>query len=402
MNPLLLWMRRGAGLLVPVALTLLLLFVLVPGHRWFLDADWGLRYSGVVVLFMAPVLAAVAAFDASTRLQPTMALVARCSTRGWVVSVLPSTAALLWALLVTAGAWGAVLVTVAAAGGIAPADWWVVPETVLAYAAALALGQWIGSRVRGVMAAVAAAVVVMVAATLPTMLGIQAFQVATSTGTMVGLVRTPSRALVAMGINASIVVLFLGLTMATARGRSRPRTAMLLALTLPVLLTVSLGVATSAAQEFRPSPEAEVCVGTHPTVCGPQRTHPLLTVAQRDLAEAGTALRGSNLVLPARYAIARGEAVRALGTDTAQLPIELSSLVRGHLPHAALLRALSQPRACAAVFSARTAPEYLAYTDVVTGWMDQQLRQGTPGPAPAAVQDANRRLATCPVAAESP
>lgn len=395
MSPLRLWMRRGAGLLVPVTLGPLLLLTLVPGHRWFLDADWGLRNVGLVVGFFTPVLAAIAAFDSSQRLHPTLAMVARSGSRGWGATLTPPAAALAWTILVTAAAWIAVVVTSTLSGGIGPADWWVLPETVVAYASALAFGQWVGGVVRGALAPVLAAVVVL-AATLATGVGVRAFQLATTSGTMVGLERTPSRALVSIGVNASVLLLFTGLTWTTNRGRARPRTATLVALVLPLLLTVGLS-AGSSAQEFQPSQSTPVCIGANPRVCGPARTERLLTLAQRDLAGATTALAGSGLQLPNRYAIARGEAGRTLGPDTTQLPIELSSLVRGHLPRPALVGALARPRLCAALYTASTAQEYLDLAAVVSAWIDTALTHpgGTSGPAPAEVQDANRRLTTC-------
>lgn len=390
-------MRRGAGLLVPVTLGPLLLLTLVPEHQWYLDADWGLRNAAVVVGFYTPVLAAIAAFDASRRLHPTLAVVGRSGSRGWGVTLVPPGAALAWTMILTATAWVGVVATAVGSGGIAPTDGWIVPETVLAYAAALAVGQWIGSMVRGALAPVLAAVVVIVA-TLPTGVGVRALQVATTTGTMVGLDRTPSRALVSIGVNVSILLLFTGLTLTTNRGRPRARPAVLAALTLPLVTTLSLSVG-SPAQEFQPSQAATVCVGSSPRVCGPARTERLLTIAQRDLAQASSALAASGLALPSEYAVARGDAGRALGPGVTQLPIELSSLTRNHLPEAALLDALAQPRLCAALYTAQTADEYLDLAAVVSSWIGQQLAlpEGPTGPAPADVQDANRRLNECPL-----
>ena len=397
MNPLRLWMRRGAGILVPVTLGPLLLLTLVPGHRWYLDADWGLRNAAVVVGFYTPVLAAIAAFDASRRLHPTLAMVGRSGSRGWGVTLVPPGAALAWTVLLTVTAWVGVVATAVGSGGIAPVDWWIAPETLLAYAAALAVGQWIGSMVRGVLAPVLAAVLVIVA-TLPTGVGVRALQVATTTGTMVGLDRTPSRALVSIGVDASILLLFAGLTIATNRGRARPRSAVLAALVLPLVITLGLSVR-SPAEEFQPTQAATVCVGSSPRVCGPTRTERLLTIAQRDLAQATSALAASGLTPPSQYAIARGDAARALGPGITQLPIELSSLTRNHLPRAALIDALAQPRLCAALYTAQSAEEYIELADMVSSWIGQQLALpgGPTGPAPADVQDANRRLNECPL-----
>ena len=98
-------------------------------------------------------------------------------------------------------------------------------------------------------------------------------------------------------------------------------------------------------------------------MCGPTRTERLLTIAQRDLAQATSALAASGLTLPSQYAIARGDAARALGPGITQLPIELSSLTRNHLPRAALIDALAQPRLCAALYTAQSAEEYIELLD---------------------------------------
>ncbi len=300
-------------------------------------------------------------------------------------------------MILTATAWVGVVATAVGSGGIAPTDWWIMPETLLAYAAALAVGQWIGSSVRGALAPVLAAVLVIVA-TLPTGVGVRALQVATTSGTMVGLDRTPSRALVSIGVNASMLLLFTGLTLARNRGRARPRSAVLAALAVPLVVTLGLSVR-SPAQEFRPSQAATVCVGSSPTVCGPARAQRLLTIAQRDLAQATSALAASGLRLPSEYAVARGDAGQALGLGVTQLPIELSSLTGNHLPRAALLDALAQPRLCAALYTAQSAEEYIELADMVSSWIGQQfaLPGGPTGPAPADVQDANHRLNECPL-----
>lgn len=399
MSPLRLWMRRGAGVLVPVTLGPLLLLTLGSSQGWFLDADWGLRSAGVVVGFYTPVLAAMAAYDATTRVQPTLAMVGRSGSRGWGVTLLPPGAAFVWAAVAMAAAWAVVVAVVVVSRGIAPADWWVVLETLFAFAAALAVGSWIGNHAGGVLAPALAAVVV-IAATLLKFLGVTAFQVVSSSGPMVGIERTPSRALVTIGVNASIVVLFLGLELSGNRGRRRPPVVALVALALPLVITLGLSV-DREAEEYRPTQEASVCVGSDPVVCGPARAQRLLTVAQRDLADATVALGRSGLPLPDAFMVARGESVRELGPDRAELPVQLASLGRGHLSRSVVLDALSQPHVCAALFEAPTAEEYLNLAAGVRAWMDQQLSlpAGASGPAPGAVLDAYHRLDSCTIAA---
>lgn len=95
MRALFLWLRRGAGLMIFATIGGFLLATSAYVHPWLLDAGWGMRNSAAVVLIFCPFLAAVVAYDVSRRVNPTLAEVARGSSRGMFAAFLPMTAAFL-------------------------------------------------------------------------------------------------------------------------------------------------------------------------------------------------------------------------------------------------------------------------------------------------------------------
>lgn len=397
MRALLLWLRRGTSLLVLPTLVGFLLATSASTHPWLLDADWGVRYTSAAVFIFAPLVAAVAAYDVSRRVHPTLAHVARGSVRGAAALLLPVAAAVVWAVAASAVSWTVIWTAVSLSAGIGPRDPWVYAETAAAYLAAAAVGALVGHRAKGVAGAAFAAGLVLIVGTVLAGWGVKAFQVASSSGTMIGIERTPVRAGLAIALNLSIALLCLAALRLTT-GVSRPSRVALAAVALPLAAVLVMHVALPIRDsEYRPTREAQACVGDAPVVCGPEGAARLLQKAQRDLAQARLALRESQLPLPERFAIARGDAVRSLGPSVAELSYDPSALVDGHLRREALVQALAAPRVCDALFHESTAPEYLDYLSEVGGWLDGQLQATAAGlePAPASVQAAYAKLSTC-------
>lgn len=400
MRALFLWLRRGAGLLIFATIVGFLLATSASVHPWLLDAGWGMRNSAAVVLIFCPFLAAVVAYDVSRRVNPTLAEVARGSSRGSFAAFLPMTAAFLWALVATAVSWLVIGIAASLAGGVGASDPWIYFETMSAYAAAAAVGTLVGNHVKGVTSVAVAAGIVLAAAMVLAGQGIKAFQVVYSSGTMIGLERTPARAALAIAVNLSIALLCIGVAGLTS-GVRRPSRFALGALAIPLVASLVIAVTLPIRDsEYRPSRETQACVGSSPVVCGPARAADLLRGAQRDLAAARLKLRDSEMALPDRFVIARGDAARALGSSATVLEYDPSSLVDGHLGRDVLVQDLATPRLCEALYG-EGAQEYLDLISEVSVWLMKALEpaQGPSEAAPAAVRAAYAKLLTCPIAA---
>lgn len=395
---MLLWLRRGAGLLIFPTIAGFLLATSATTHPWLLDADWGMRHGAAAVLIFSPLLAAAVAYDLSRRVNPTLAEVARGSSRGSFATLLPMVAALFWSLAATAISWAVIGIVVAHGGGVGSGDRWIYLETISAFAAASAVGALVGSHVKGVTAVAVAPGVVLAVATVLGGRGIKAFQVVSSSGTMIGLERTPARAALAVAVNLSIALLCIVAAWLTNGVRPPSRLA-LGALAIPLVATLVIQVTLPIQDsEYRPTREAQACVGSSPVVCGPARAANLMRGAQGDLAAARVKLRNSGLALPDRFVIARGDAARGLGPSVAPLDYDPSSLVEGHLGRDALVAALATPQLCEALFHESTAPAYLELISEVGEWLTKALEPGQrpTQAAPVKVRDAYAKLSTCP------
>jgi hypothetical protein len=395
-----LWLRRGAGLLIFATIGGFLAALSASSHPWLLDAGWGIRNSAGLVLIFCPLLAAVVAYDVSRRVNPTLAEVGRGSSRGMFAAFLPMTAAFLWALAATAVSWAVIGMAASSAGGVGASDPWIYLETISAYAAAAAVGTLVGNHVKGVTSVAVAAGIVLAAAVVLAGPGIKAFQVASSWGTMIGLERTPLRAALAIAVNLSIALLCMGVAGLTS-GVRRPSRLALGALAIPLVASLIIAVTLPIRDsEYRATREAQACVGSSPVVCGPARATDLLSWAQHDLAAARLKLRDSQLALPARFVIARGDAARALGSSATPLEYDPSSLVDGHLGRDVLVQDLATPRLCEALYG-EGPQEYLDLIFGVSQWLTKALEpgQGPSEAAPPAVRAAYAKLLTCPIAA---
>jgi len=397
MKALLLWLRRGSGLVVFPTIGGFLLATSATTHPWLLDAGWGMRYGSAAVSLFSPLLAAAVAYDLARRVNPTLAEVARGGSRGSFATLLPMIATLLWGLAATVMSWAVIGIVVSHAGGVGPRDPWIYIETIAAYAAASAVGALVGSHVKGVTAAAVAAVVVMAAASVLGGSGIKVFQVVSSGGTMIGSERTPARAALAVAVNLSIAFLCIGAARLTNGVRPPSRLA-LGALVIPLVATLVIQVTLPIQDsEYRETREAQACVGSSPVVCGPARAANLMRGAQGDLAVARLKLQGSGLALPDRFVIERPDQPRGMGRSVAQLNYDPASVVGGHLQRDALVAAMATPQVCEALFHNSTAMAYLELIDKVSEWMVKALEPGQrTQAAPVQVRDAYTKLSTCP------
>lgn len=281
--------------------------------------------------------------------------------------------------------------------GIGPRDLWIYAETAAVVAAACAVGVLCGCRLDATTAVVAAAISVFGSAILLSRVDLRPFQVATSSGTSIGVDRTPDRALVAILLHGAVV--FVGYLVAWAAASSADRARRWeIVFGSVALAAVVIFAATRPFQdsEFRPTHEASTCVGHAPTVCGPRSADKLLIVVQKDLAQAEAQLSRSGLPLPTDYRVVRGEAVRGVGAAT-PFTLDPADLTTGHLPTDAVAQLLSRPHVCASLYSDQDATATLDQIDLVTAWMATALVTEDPGRAPETVRSAYANLSACPL-----
>jgi hypothetical protein len=396
MNALWLWMRRGVGLTLLPTIVAFLGVSSLGNRAWSLDADWGLRYTAGAIILFAPLVAAVVAYDTARKLAPGLAVVGRGSVRGQRAGLLPMFAAVAWAVIATSLSWLVIIAVVARSGGVPPSDPWVWAEMASVYLAAGAIGALVGSRVPTVVAVALSAGAVFVLASLLGSQGIKALQVAMSTGTMIGLERTPARAALAISVNLAVALCAAAATVLLARPR-QPRPWMIAAAAVPAALAVAVHLAFPFQDsEYRPTRAPLACWGSAPALCGPSNAAPLLIAAQRDLAAARDSLEASGLPLPSTFSAVRPDRYTTIGT-AAPLTYDPSALVDGHLSREAVAQALAMPRLCSALFSEASAPEYLALVSTSATWIDASLKAGSRAAAPPQVADAYDRLANCHV-----
>jgi len=396
-RPLLLWLRRGVVSLMVPATVAFLAVTAVGNSSWRLDADWGMRFTAGAIMALTPLLAALVAYDLAKRVHPTLAEIGRGSARGASAQLLPIVGGWLCAVLATLAVWITMAVVVQRGGGLPAADLWVHLEMMAAFAAAAAAGGLVGTLMPGLGAPAVAAGSVLTLGTFLGGQGVKVFHVASSSGTMMGIERTPLRAGLAVGVNVAVVLLCLGALLVKRGGRSRGR-GKLAVLSVPLIASImALFIVPMPDSEYRPSREDHVCVGSAPRVCGPDRAAPLLGRAQDDLARATRQLAGAGLALPGHFVVARGEAVRSLGPDRALLDYDPSALVDGHLTTQAVVGALSAPRVCEALFHDDTAADYLERIGVVARWLEAALGSASAvdGVAPADVREAYGVLSSC-------
>ena len=390
------WLRRGLGPWLFVPMTAFLVWTSLTSHPWQLEFDWGARTLSSAIFIFAPVVAAATAYDVARRARPLFLELSMGSRRGVVAPLVPAIAVLTWSLAACCIGWLAVLLVVFSSDGVGPHDRWVFMETITALVACAVVGVVVAVVLEGTLAAGVAAGVAILLATLTSGHGANLFQVASSSGSLIGIERTPDRAVATVlchVVLSSAAVVGLAGVFRAVRNRRRWTVFTTLAATTVVLASMYWPFAES---EYQPTSEAVVCTGSGVVVCGPASARPLLQNSAGDLSDARQKLAGSGLTLPERFYVLRGQAADDVPATATLLDLDSSSLVRGHLSTGAVAATLSMPRVCAAFYSDTGAPALLARVSVVSSWLQPHLAPGMKvGAAPPEVQTAFESLATC-------
>lgn len=392
----LIWARRGLGFLVFALLVGFSISTAASSRPWLLEFDWAARFGAAYVFLLAPIVAAAVSYDIGQRARPEMALIGTTARRGAMALLSPAAAILAWSVVGAVVAWAMLALITATAGGLPPRDPWVFAETIASLSAAASLGMIVAVLVDGILAVAISAGLVLTTATLTSGQGANLFQVATSSGTMVGIERTPERAFATIACH--VVIVAVACACLIARQHAHPLSRRRLGV---ASFAVSLPIAAAmvwpySASEYRPSEEARACVGSTVKVCGPRSASPLLKTAAMDLNEATRRLRPSGLPLPEQYVIARGSAADTLAQDQTLLDLDSSQLIEGHLPTSTLASAVSTPRLCRGFYSNQEAPALIEHVRIVSTWAAEALTESGPvSVAPTAVREAYAALTTC-------
>ena len=345
------------------------------------------------IFLVAPFVAAASAFDTAS-MQPTVMEILDGTRRRDRSTLIPAAAVVLWSYFAYVLVWIAIVCGIISAGGITPADLWTPGEVGAALLGAAAVGSLIGTLVSGVGAPVFAAAAVLVAATISRGWGGNLFEVPSTYGTMIGIERTPSRALL-------LILAHLGLALSAfivARAlRSQSRVAVVASILIGAMSLSPQALWNYDADEYRPVSVAMMCLGRDPAVCGPPRSQAVLRLYQRDLRDAQLRLSGTGLSFPGTFVVARGQRVGELDASQSLLSVTPEDFADGRLPSQVLASILARPRVCAALFEADQAGPYLNLIDGVQVWLTQELAGGTADAAPARIRAAYDKLASCPL-----
>ena len=365
-DPARVWLRRGTGAAAGLALVVFASAMIALQHRWFREADWGLRYLAATAYIIAPLLAAACANDIARRAAPTLVELSRTTShraRLWLGLVL---SVWTWSLCAAALAAAVVLTIVAANHGVPPRDPWLALESASIFLAASMVGLVMGQFVSGVFAPVLAAVAVFGSANVLSSWGVPLFKTGVTSGTLVGLERS--------NLNASLVVaehlVLVVVCAAWSWWWSGPRPVRGLVAKLSIggaLLAVAAGVAAvwSEPDEFVPTSERYVCVGDRPALCGPVRVKGVLRSAQQGFARAEAKLHGRGLELTQTVVVLRGAAVQQRASEGTPFALHPSRVHDGSIHNGDVAAVLAAPRACAALFSDTEFGPYLADIDLV-------------------------------------
>jgi hypothetical protein len=382
---LVIWLRRGIGRPLAVALLAFVLTSLLSQPDWPVELDWGIRLTAASLVVVSPCVAAAAAFDTSRRLMPTLAMLSRGSVRHPFSVALPALAVVAWSVAVYVVVWAVAAAFVVRRGGVGITDWWVFPEIVAPLFGAGMVGLVVGLTLASRWAAVAAAVAVMTASVAAVPWGRGAFEALTTYGTLTGLERPSARA---AAVVVGVVVVALGCLVA-ARELNRPSRARRLVLAACATV-VGVAALAPAAWPWRQdvyvfTTEPYGCVGRAPAVCGPQSRLPLLRPVQASLADAYRALDGTEFVGPRAFSVERVDHYSHLA-GAAPLDFDPAFLRGDRYDTVAVAGLLLRPHQCRALFDASGAGPILEAQSRVQPWLVAVLRGGIPArPVPAEV-----------------
>lgn len=389
-----LWLKRGIGPAVGLLTILLIALRISQGQPWLLDSDWGLREVAGATYITAPLVAGAVAFDYSQKFACGLGPLARSVVRGRHGALLPVLSIFIWAFAGQCLAMGAVLAICSSQGAVPPRDLWILPEAAAATLAAATVGMLVGVRVGGLIAAAVGSGIVLLAMIVLAALDIHVFQVLSNSGTMIGLERSPARAVAAIGANLSIGVACTGFSMDAFSVRRASRVAAA-AMVVPVIACLSMQSKFPFGEsEYRPDKATLTCRGDHPTICGPEYSTPLLAAVANDLTSTYAKLSNSGLRLPAKFLVSR-ERKGGWRSDSSNYSLDPSTFVRGVASNGATIAAISMPRPCAALFGSGDPTKLMQASDTVSLWLDKVLAGAANASAPTQVSDAYEELLNC-------
>ena len=395
MRPYITWLRRGTGRFLAPVLLGFLLMALFSQPDWMIELDWATRLTAASVLVVSPAVAAVAAFDTSRRLRPTLTLLGRGSVRKpWHIAF-PSLAVVTWAVVAYLLTWLVAAAVVSINDGIGIHDWWVFPEVVAPLVGAGSIGLFAGMVAGPRLAPPAAVMTLLAALVCAAPWGRGPFEAVTTYGTLTGLQRPPVRAVAVV-----VGVLVLALAVATAAVESnRPAGARSAVLGLCAGVAAVATVLPSAwpwkVEIYDVTDEAYGCVGSAPAVCGPRSRLPLLPPVQASLAEAYTQLAGTEFIRPTAFRVTRLDHYAHLD-GAAPLDFDPADVHNDRYDNDAVARALVRPHQCSELFVASSAEPLLQAQDVVIPWLLQVLAGETAAtPVPDDVSLAFARIQNC-------
>lgn len=402
--PLGLWLRRCTSARAFPALLAIVLVIAHTRKGWEYEWDWAFNNVSTSTILLAPVVAGLVAFDRSRRMQPTLAELACTTARGKRSLMSMALASWLWHL----AAWALVMlyagIRVASHGAVGTPDVWVFAETPAVLLAGAFVGLLCGSVLPNLAAGPVAAVTTYAVELLGDTSGLSGlFMAGGSTGTLVGLERTPSVALATIGVHLG-VALTCGL--AAAAWTVAPERAVRWFAAAASLLVVgalwNLGYVERGNDAYRVARSATFCVGSGVVVCGPQKAGPLLSIAQKSVAEAVAGTHSGGIPWQTRYVLSRDD--ERIPSDSGVLRLSSDEIAHGRLSVGDIAGTLATPRMCQAYLEYEAPEQLLESQATVMGWVTEQLdadREG--GAAPTGVRAAFERLSDCaPAVAASP
>lgn len=394
MTVLWIWLRRGLGLRVaPLLVVVLAAVTWTGGDGWQYEWLWGARSVAGAMPVVSALVAGGVAYDVVRHWEPLAAELGP-SSRRWRKAALALVGShALWALGGFALVLSAAAVRLAANEALGLPDPWLPFEVAAALAAAASAGLLAGMRLRSLVAPpfVAALVFILPALSLPSGLGVL-FAPTALVSSAIGVTRDPAAAITTVALNLAFAAAFCALALPGPRPTAR--WAATAAGTAAAVLAVIAVPGSATAMPYRSGATATLCLTSGQVeVCGTRAAEPFLADLASGLDDAGRTLSGSGLDLPRSWTlfVPGTQPPPSQATATAS-PAGLSDDQRT----GTLADVLSQPRLCPQLFTANDeTTRLLDLQQEVRTWIEDALRRGRSGPAPASVLSAYDQLTRC-------
>lgn len=394
MYPTWLWLRRSAALSVALFGLAASIALLFSRGGWSYEWGWALEQAAGPTYLLCPLLAGAVAFERSRHVAPTIDLFARSALRParWAMP-LAFTIAMIAAPVLTVAV-AAVVVSRNSPGP--PTNLWILLEVPAALLGAAALGVLAGRGLRPNVAGPVAAAGCFALGLLSKTFGVPSlFRAGGATGSLIGLEPIPMIVIGSILCHLSVVMITVVRerwvpTGTDQRWSSWPN---VLAGSLVVLIG-AFGLVLGGGNTYRTSSEPEVCVGNHPTVCGPASGRAVIAIGQASLSDALNDLESSGVLWRDRYVLARDSDFGTLQQDAGRLRISPDGIQNGRADQWEIAATLATPRMCQAYFGS-TAGTLLDRQSEVIDWIVAELARPAAGTAPTSVKAAYEELSTC-------